>query len=71
MKKFHLWMNIRTYWKHMGFLMKTVISDVFISLLRSLISFVDLQHRASPDVKIYKAYGHFCIVYLSKERARS
>ena len=65
-------MNIRTYWKHMGFLMKTVISDVFISLLRSLISFVDVHHRASPDVKIYKAYGLFYIdIFQKKELDRN
>jgi hypothetical protein len=27
--------------------------------LRGLISFADVHHRASPDVKIYKAYGLF------------
>ena len=31
MKKFHLGMNIKTFWKHMVFLMKTDISDVYIS----------------------------------------
>jgi hypothetical protein len=31
----------------------------FISPLRGLIRFDDVHHRASPDVKIYKAYGLF------------
>ena len=46
----------------MGFLMKTVISEVFISPLRGLISFVEVLHRAAPDVKIYKAYGLFILL---------
>ena len=63
-------MNIRIYWKHMGFLMKTIISDIFISPLRGLINFVDVQHRAKPDVEIYKAYGLFTF-YIATVRAIS
>jgi hypothetical protein len=50
-------MNIKFYWKHMGFIMKTIIYDVSISPLRGLIVFVEDMHRAMPDVKIFKAYG--------------
>ena len=35
----------------------TVISDVLFRPLRVLIVFVEVQHRALPDVKISKAYG--------------
>jgi hypothetical protein len=31
MRKLHLWMSIKTFWKHMEFLMKTGISDVIIT----------------------------------------
>ena len=52
-------MNIKIFWKHMGFLMKTVISDVFIPPTTGLDNFIEVRHRAMPDVKIYKAYGLF------------
>ena len=43
----------------MGFLLKTDISDVFISPLRGLIILWWFKRRALPDVNIYKAYGLF------------
>ena len=51
--------NTKICWKHMGLLMMNVTSDIVISPTTGLDKFIEVRHRASPDVKISKAYGLF------------